>query len=269
MVEWQTRTLEVRMPKGVRVRVSLPANPLDPSQISDLERKLKIAHEELARLERIKPLSSAAAAVVHDVRNSLGVIQSTAQFVLSKLKPSEREKEAWELVERNVESIRKLLKGYLGLARQTESSKEEASLNEIVERVSHFVEPQCKKNNVKISMDLAPSLPKIMMDAPAVESAILNLSINGIEAMTGGGTLSFASKAQPEIKLVTLTIEDSGAGIPQDIRDKIFTPFYTTKAKGSGIGLYSARAIMQQNNGNLTYESKPGNTKMILTFTHG
>jgi len=74
-------------------------NPDVPS----LQKNLQAAQDELARLERIKPLASAAAAVVHDVRNSLGVIQSTAQFVLSKLKPSAKEKEAWELVERNAD----------------------------------------------------------------------------------------------------------------------------------------------------------------------
>src|SRR3989344_5161899 len=134
-------------------------NSQEESELSGLQKNLEAAQEELARLERIKPLASAAAAVVHDVRNSLGVIQSTAQFVLSKLKPAEREKEAWELVERNVESIRHLLKGYLGLSRQTENPKEPTSINEMVERVTHFIDVQCSKNNIRVEKDLATTSP--------------------------------------------------------------------------------------------------------------
>ncbi|OGR88775.1 MAG: hypothetical protein A3A86_03025 [Elusimicrobia bacterium RIFCSPLOWO2_01_FULL_60_11] len=239
---------------------------MDNSELATLQKNLQAAQEELGKLERIKPLASAAAAVVHDVRNSLGVIQSTAQFVLSKLKPSAKEKEAWELVERNVESIRHLLKGYLGLARQTENAKEPTSINELVERVTHFIDVQCGKNNIKVVKDLAEPSPRVMVESSAVESAVLNLSINAIEAMAGGGTLKFITEANGSDRSFHLVIEDTGPGIPKDDLEKIFTPFYTTKEKGTGMGLYSAKAIVTQNNGRIHCESEPGRTRMVLTF---
>lgn len=242
---------------------------MDNSELASLQKNLQSAQEELARCDRIKPLASAAAAVVHDVRNSLGVIQSTAQFVLSKLKPSAKEKEAWELVERNVESIRQLLKGYLGLARQTENPKEPASINELVERVIHFIDVQCSKNNIRVVKDLATPPLRVMVESSAVESAILNLSINAIEAMAGGGTLKFTTQGNGSEKSVKLMIEDSGPGIPKEALEKIFTPFFTTKENGTGMGLYSAKAIVTQNNGKIICESGPGKTRMILTFFNG
>lgn len=219
-------------------------------------------------MERMKPLASAAAAVVHDVRNSLGVIQSTSQFVLSKLNPSEKEREAWELVGRNVHSIRNLLQGYLGLARLSETAKAEASLNEMVERVSRFIDVQCQKSNVRIIKDLDSSLPRISMEAYAVESAILNLSINSLEAMPSGGTLKFRTEKRPAQKSLILEIEDSGPGIPQELSEKVFMPFFTTKENGTGMGLYSAKAIMTANGGKIACRSIPGKTVMTLTF-HG
>ena len=238
----------------------------EKSEPASLRKNLEAAQTELAALARMKPLASAAAAVVHDVRNSLGVIQSTAQFVLSKLKPSEKEREAWELVERNVESIRKLLKGYLGLARQNESPKEESSLNELAERVSRFIDVQCKNGNVRVVKHLAVPLQKIMIESSAIESAVLNLSLNAVEAMAGGGTLQFTTKNHSSPASVALEIEDSGPGIPAEAREKLFTPFFTTKKNGTGMGLYSAKAIVTQNGGEIDCESKPGKTRMILTF---
>src|SRR3989344_6561035 len=182
---------------------------MENPELAALQKNLQTAQEELGKLERIKPLASAAAAVVHDVRNSLGVIQSTAQFVLSKLKPSQKEREAWELVERNVESIRHLLKGYLGLARQSENPKEPTSINELVERVIHFIDVQCSKNNIRVVKDLTTPPLRVMVEASAVESAILNLSINAIEAMEGGGTLKFTTQGNGSDKSVKLVIEDS------------------------------------------------------------
>ncbi len=239
------------------------------NELSTLRKNLEAAQKELEHLERIKPLASAAAAVVHDIRNSLGVIQSTAQFVLSKLQPAEREKEAWQLVERNVESIRNLLKGYLGLARQTESPKKQVSINELVTHVCHFVAVLSAKNNVRIITELDSNISTVLIESSAVESAILNLSINAIEAMPEGGTLKFMTKADPAAKTVTLQIEDSGPGIPSEIREKLFTPFSTTKENGTGMGLYSAKAIMVNNDGKISCESRPGKTTMTLTFNHG
>jgi signal transduction histidine kinase len=212
------------------------------------------------------PLASAAASVVHDVNNSLGVIQSTAQFVLRHLKPSTQEKEAWELVERNVESIRRLLKSYLGLARQTEKPKELTSINELIERVTHFIDVQCTKNNIRIIKDLSMPLPRVMVESSAVESAILNLSLNAIEAIGQGGTLKFTTQDSESDKSVKFILEDSGPGISKETMENIFTPFFTTKENGTGMGLYSVKAILTQNNGKISCESQPGKTRMILTF---
>src|SRR6185295_9137885 len=109
--------------------------PLPQDEIKTLRNHLDIATRELEKLERMKPLASSAAVVVHDIRNSLGIIQSTTQFALKKLKPGNEEKAAWEMVERNVETIKKILKNYLGLARQGEGKKEPASLNDLIENV--------------------------------------------------------------------------------------------------------------------------------------
>ncbi|OGR94471.1 MAG: hypothetical protein A2902_02170 [Elusimicrobia bacterium RIFCSPLOWO2_01_FULL_64_13] len=234
-----------------------------------LRRNLDLASQEINRINRIKPLANAAAAVVHDIRNSLGVISSTAQFVLNKLSPGEKERQAWELVTRNVESIKNLLTGYLGMARQTEARRESCFLNDIVDRVSHFVDARARKQGVKVETDLARDLPELVLNIHAVETAVLNIAINAIDAMPDGGTLKFATRAEParSEKRVMLDISDTGPGIPPEIMDKIFMPFFTTKGQGTGMGLYSAKAAVENSDGELACRSRPGETRMTLSFS--
>lgn len=235
-------------------------------ELDALQSQISLARKELEKLERIKPLAVAASSVVHDIRNSLGVISSTAQFVLNRLKPQEQERQAWELVERNVENIKDILKGYLGLARQVEEQKQEVTLNEIIERVLKFVEHQCRKQNIRIEKSLDPNPPQITIEVSFIESAVLNITLNAIEAMGNGGTLKCRTEKK-ENKKAILEIADTGSGIPPDIQSKIFTPFFTTKKTGSGMGLYSAKTAVENNGGAISCESKVGaGTKMTLSF---
>ena len=111
-------------------------------------------------------------------------------------------------------------------------------------------------------------VPKLLLNGSAVESAILNLAINAIEAMEKGGTLTLTTRLK-EDKTIILEVEDTGPGIPEEIKGMLFTPFFTTKVSGTGMGLYSAKAIANQSGGKIHAESRPGLTKMILSFPHG
>lgn len=236
-------------------------------EVQTLRSQMEVAKKELEKLERIKPLASVASSVVHDIRNSLGIISSTAQFVLSKQKPQERERQAWELVERNVESINKILKGYLGLARQVENIKEPFSLNDLVNRICRFIENQSRKQNIKLEKSLDPSVPALMIEVAAIESSILNIALNAMEAMEHDGAITFTTRKDDAGKKVVLEIQDSGPGMPQEVLDKLFIPFFTTKKTGTGMGLYSAKVSIENNDGKISCESRAGSgTKMILSF---
>lgn len=223
--------------------------------------------KQSAEAERIKQLANVAPSIVHDIRNSLGVISSTAQFVLKNLSLPEKDRQSWELVERNIESIKKILSNYLKLAHQAENSREPTSLNEIVERVAAFIDAQSRKQNVKIEKKLDTSLPLIMINLSAVESAVLNICINALEAMDGAGTLRLETRKDQKNQNAVLEIADSGPGISTDVLDKIFSPFFTTKRNGTGMGLYSAKACIEQNSGKIVCESIVGKgTKMVALF---
>ena len=127
------------------------------------------------------------------------------------------------------------------------------------------MEAQAKKSGVNVVISLDPSVPKILLDESSIESAVLNLAINAVEAMDKGGSLTFTTLAKDD-KWLILEIEDTGPGISKDLQENLFMPFFTTKADGTGMGLYSAKAILNKNGGDIQAESRPGSTKMILSF---
>lgn len=246
------------------------ASDWDAKELETLRAQLELAKQDLERMEQINILAVVASSVVHDIRNSLGVISSTSQFVLNRLNPSEKEREAWKLVDRNVETIKNILKAYLGLARRAENVKQPTSLNDLASHVCNFVDSQARKNNIKILKQLDPSIPLLPLDSSGMESTILNLAINAMEAMGDGGTIIFRTRKDEQKEKFIVEIEDNGHGIQPELIQKIFTPFFTTKKDGTGMGLYSSKASVEQNGGALYCESEIGKgTKMILSFpTH-
>ncbi len=240
------------------------SSPLDAEE---LKKQIELAKKDLERLEQIKPLAHLASTMVHDIRNSLGIISSTAQFALTNLKPAEKEKQAWEMVVRNVETIKSNLKSYLGFAKQFETNRESILPNDIINRVCHFIETQAKKQNTRIEKNLDGTNTYLMLDVAAIESSILNMALNALESVEQDGAVRFATRLDAKDHLFIIEIEDTGPGIPADIQEKLFQPFFTTKKTGTGMGLYSAKAAAQNHGGKITCESTQGKgTKMIFSL---
>jgi signal transduction histidine kinase len=129
-------------------------------------------------------------------------------------------------------------------------------LRRVVEDVSLLAAPEAARHGVTVKCDLPPEALSIKVDADLVKQAVLNIVLNGVQAMPGGGTLSLIGIR--ENGEVQLEVRDQGAGIPQEIRDKIFNLYFTTKKNGSGIGLAMAYRVMQLHNGSVEYDSVEG-----------
>lgn len=238
-----------------------------PTDVAELQKQLDLAKKDLERLEQIKPLAHLASTVVHDIRNSLGIISSTSQFVLTHLKPEEKEKQAWEMVVRNVETIKNILKSYLGFAKQFETNREATVLNDVVNRVCHYLEAPARKQNTKIEKDLETGNCSLLLDVAAIESSILNIALNALEAVEHDGAVQFLTRLDGQAKNLELVISDTGAGIAPDVQIRLFQPFFTTKKSGTGMGLYSAKVALENHGGKILCESAPGQgTRFTLTL---
>jgi signal transduction histidine kinase len=129
-------------------------------------------------------------------------------------------------------------------------------LNDLVAECSQATSERCRQAGVKLDQRLAPEVGEVSLDAAMFRRALLNLLLNAIEAMPQGGTMSVETRSEPES--VSLTVSDTGCGIPKPFLERIFTPFFTTKERGAGMGLAIVQKIVVSHGGRISLKSEEG-----------
>lgn len=214
--------------------------------------------EQLKHTDRLVSIGQLAAGIAHELNNPLADILGFAQ--LAAKRPDLPEETYQDLVRivRSSLYAREVIKRILLFSRQSHPQQTETSINAIVEEWLDFIEYRCAKNAIEVSLALAPDLPIILGDPAQLNQVLINLVINAIHAMPDGGRLDITTGRNAD--QVFLRIEDTGSGIPPEIRDKIFLPFFTTKEvdQGTGLGLPVVYGIVQEHGGTVTVRSAPG-----------
>lgn len=231
-----------------------------PTELSELER-LRRQYAEMAQL---------AGALAHEIRNPLSTISMNLNLVAEELPESDsaqtrRLQSKIETIQQECRHLENILNAYLQFVRAGELELEPADLNEVVKRFLDFCKPQAESAGVELSFHLSPGLPQIPLDASLMRQVLQNLTRNSLDAMPEGGVIEFQTRC--ENGSVTLEVIDNGEGMPQETCARIFEAFYSRKADGSGLGLSTARKIVEAHGGNICCDSEPGRgTRMTLTF---
>ena len=205
--------------------------------------------DQLLLADRHASLGQMSAAIVHEIRNPLGAIRGAAEAIES-IVPREHEKaEFLTIIKREVERLNGLVTDFLNFARPRSPELLPTPPHEIVESVVKLANKQAEQARVKIVVDVADSLPFVLMDAEKMKQVLLNLILNAIEAMPEGGRLTISAKQQAEE--LSLAVRDTGKGIDPAVREKLFSPFVTTKTRGTGLGLAIAHRLVEQHGGQI------------------
>jgi two-component system NtrC family sensor kinase len=230
-----------------------------------LEQKVKQRTEELRKTqnqliqsEKVASLGKLAAGVAHEINSPLTGILTYSSLLHKAKKDEDPEKEDLEVIVNETNRCKKIVKGLLDFARQTEPQKALADVNEVIEKSLDLISHQANLLNIKIEKDISPHLPKIMIDAGQIQQVSINILLNAIEAMPEGGSLSISSGIEEE--MIAIRFTDSGIGIPEENLSKVFDPFFTTKkiGKGTGLGLSVSYGIIDKHQGKLEVESRVG-----------
>ncbi|MCG2724891.1 MAG: ATP-binding protein [Elusimicrobia bacterium] len=230
-----------------------PAHPDDWSALKDPQLFQTVA-KKLGRLTSIGQITSVFA---HDIKNPLHVILSTSELLLSAENLDENIKNSVSLMERNAKRASKIVKTLLDFSRSGMCQLRPYSINEVVEYCFELIESPLKIMNVEIKKELE-NVPNVFLDPNYLNSVVYNLIANAMESLPeGGGEISIKSVYDKAANEVRLTIADTGKGIDANVLANIFHPFFTTKEKGTGLGLYLARQIMSEHSGKILIESKP------------
>jgi signal transduction histidine kinase len=215
--------------------------------------EVKALEIEVLHRERLSALGSMAAAVAHEVRNPLNAISMGLQRLKVEFSPIDDRNEYSHLTELILGEVRRLnfiVEQFLSLARPVEIKPEALPLQEILKELAALEESQARQSNVQIKVIAAPTLPALNADPNHLTQVLLNLMLNGLQAMPQGGTLTLEAKVSDNNFQISVT--DTGSGIPPENLSRIFDPYFTTKSQGSGLGLAISRRIIEAHGGTIT-----------------
>lgn len=214
---------------------------------------------QLIQAERLAAVGELAAGVAHEVNNPLGGLQNFVKMMRKEPGNTSQNLEFLELMSEGLKRIEVIIKQLMAFSRPYSTHMSNHSLNEIVESSLRFVDHRIKEQSIRLEKVLSPELPEIYGDADNISQVIINIIVNALDSMSSGGNLIIKTGyCDHQPSNIQVTITDSGTGIREEILNKIFNPFFTTKEMGSGLGLAISKRIMDDHNGNILVESKVG-----------
>ena len=212
---------------------------------------------QLRRTERLAELGTLASGMAHEIGTPMNVIMGRAEHLMNRT-TDEKTKKGLEIIVTQVERITKIMNQLLGLARLRPSEHRATDLRKLIDDCLEVLEERLKKHRVQVERHYHPNVPLVAVDPDQMSQVLLNLILNADHAMTDGGMLGLGLSAARDH--VTVTVSDTGHGIPPDNLSKIFTPFFTTKeaGKGTGLGLTVVHGIIEEHKGTISVESEVG-----------
>ena len=253
---------------AVSADANRPANLLasvelleDPSAgvlvtLRDAETRYQLA-SQLGVSQRLSAISRLTSGVAHEIKNPLNAIALRIELLRSRLGEQDPAVEGEiSIISREIMRLDRVVKTFLDFTRPVELVIEEFDLAAMVREVVSLVTPHARQQKVVVECAVEPQSIRIRGDQDLLKQAILNVVMNGIEAMKEGGRLTIRLREEADARV--LTVADDGPGIAAEHRDKVFKLYFTTKEKGTGIGLAMAFRAVQLHNGTIDFESEAG-----------
>ena len=227
--------------------------------LEETNRQLRRAEADARRSERLAALGQLSAGLAHEIRNPLGVIKGSAEILNKKLQSSQPvESELAGYISSEVNRLNSLVARFLDFARPSHLELQPARISELMDRALESVRHQFPDAKVQIERSYAPELPEILVDGQMCEQVFVNLITNAYQAMDSSGGLLrvaiFAESANGR-NGVGVTVEDSGTGVPAELREQIFNQFFTSKKEGVGLGLSIVAKIVDDHRGSIRLET--------------
>lgn len=226
--------------------------------------ELQKTQDTLIQAEKLSSIGQIAAGVAHEINNPLTGVLLYTRLMLKGLKEGkfdvESSKERLSLMEQETERCTRIVKNLLDFARQTQPKPVPFALEKVIKNAISILSHHAELSNVNIIIDLDKDLPMVFADPDQIQQVFVNIILNAIQAMPNGGTLTIKSGYIESTKEVYIKFTDTGIGIPKENLKKLFTPFFTTKDKGKGVGLGLAvcYGIIQRHKGKIEVESEVG-----------
>lgn len=222
-------------------------------QLRQAESARTLLEQRLVEADRRAILGELAASIAHDLRNPLTIVKGTAESLCRRPRSTTEIAEHTEVIRRNVEKADRTIGALLDLARPRAATPATATATEVLQEVVDLVQIEGRRHQVTFALRIeGPSTPRLHVDRTLLVQALLNLVLNAVQASPAGSTVVLRARScGPDAAFTALAVEDRGPGLPQAVRSRLFTPFFTTKEHGTGLGLLSCRRIAGELGGRL------------------
>jgi len=238
--------------------------------IRDITERKKV-EEALQRAEQMKMVGEWATGLVHEIKNPLAGIKGSVEVLASDASLEEEDRAIITQAVDEIKRIELLLKSLLNFAKPPKPQLALVDINDILDKSIAFAlrHPSVVANSstaINVFKDFDPEIPQALADPMQMQQVFLNLLLNAIEAMPDGGIMAIKTSYDAKLNSIQIIISDTGNGMDQSLISKVFQPFFTTKRKGSGLGLSITRRLIEQHGGHIDVESEPGKGTVFNIF---
>lgn len=220
-------------------------------------KELQTTHERLVHAERLAAIGNMAGHVAHEIRNPLVAIGGFARSLRRLAKDNQSILSVAEIIAEEVMRLEKILANVMLFTKFPQPSFQLADLNAIIEEAANLLQAEAEQSHVQLVKTLTADLPKLLLDPIQINQMLVNLLRNGIQSIVESGVVEVSTQflAPQEVLLV---VRDTGSGIPPNVLENVFNPFFTTKPDGTGLGLPICQHIVGDHSGRITVESQVG-----------
>jgi two-component system NtrC family sensor kinase len=223
-----------------------------------IERELQKTQQALLHSEKLAAMGRLTSQIAHELNNPIYGIMNTLELLKTEIPPESKRRRILDLSLSEIQRLSEMLRNMLSFSKPEEEKRRPVKINELIEGILLVMEKQMRESNIQVETSFNPDIPEIMASTNQMRQVMLNILKNAKEAMPKGGTLFV--RTSREDNRVLIHIQDTGMGVPEEIRDKIFEAFFTTKqkVKGVGLGLSVCYGIIKDHGGDIKVESEEG-----------
>lgn len=227
-------------------------------------KEIEDINNEKVRLEKLSALGEMSMTVAHEIKNPLNAIKGAASYLKDNFK-GEVLQEFLSIIEEETKRLNDIVSSYLMFAKPTPIKPELTDINRVITETVNLIRQEAIDTNKEVIMKLDKDIPHLLIDSQQIKQALLNILVNSLDATEEGDTIEINSEASED--KVNIIIRDNGIGISKEIVSEIFKPFYTTKTRGSGLGLACVDRIIKDHKGTISLKSNIGKgTEFTITI---
>ncbi|MEI7897085.1 MAG: ATP-binding protein [bacterium] len=222
--------------------------------------------KELQNSQKLATVGEMSARIAHEIRNPITGISRAMEIIIADSK-DEGNKPILEEIQRQANRVEHAISNLLKYSRSKDITMHSGDINEIIKSMVFFLRHQAHEKVVTFDTDLQDHIPIMLFDHELIENVLMNLSFNAIKAIKGDGHIVYRTTYDTQKNYLYISVRDNGAGIPPEIEQNIFKPFFTTHTKGTGLGLVISKDIIEKHNGEIWFKNnKEGGCTFFISL---